>query len=132
MWLFLFVLLEFFRLSVKGEEGGDYFKTRQYINPGIPGPWVKSTEGSVWPMPKKMDYIGNAFYIIEKNQFEFKMANEDTEKCDIIVLAVSRFRKRFFPKSKNIAFFNETVSLKSIIRHQFKITFIYSIRISNQ
>ena len=115
MWLFLFVILEFTRISVKGEDGGDFFKSREYINPGIAGPWVKSAEGSVWPMPKKMDYTGNAFYVVEMNEFEFKMASEATKGCDIITSAVRRFNKRFFPKSKNIPYFNETVRSHFII-----------------
>ena len=100
---------------VNGQDGGgDYFKTRQYINPGMPGPWIKAAQGSVWPKPKNIHFNGENFYIFNMKHFRFHLANDAAKICDIITSAMKRYKKRIFPKTKSVADFDESVILKRL------------------
>ncbi len=55
---------------------GDYFKTRRMIHPGAPGPWVQSSKGEVWPMPKLIKYNKERFLVLDPASFEFRVMHE--------------------------------------------------------
>ena len=62
------VILDAHSSFVKGESGGDFFKTRTFINPGRPGPWIYASRGEVWPKPQVMRNAGKNFSIIQPGE----------------------------------------------------------------
>ncbi len=72
MWL-LKLLLLLTVLSSCCLAQGDYFKSRSYIHPGRPGPWIRSTKGQVWPKPHSLKLNGNRFSVVDATKFEFKV-----------------------------------------------------------
>jgi hypothetical protein len=53
---------------------GDYFKSRQYIHPGKPGPWISATRGQVWPKPKLVKENGGRFSTLNPDTFTFHVS----------------------------------------------------------
>ena len=64
---------------VNGESGGDFFKSRTFINPGRPGPWIYASRGQVWPKPQMMRNAGKNFSILHPDETLFQVSNAKME-----------------------------------------------------
>ncbi len=66
---------------------GDFFKSRTYIHPGLPGPWVKPTRGEVWPKPHSLKENAGRFSVVDPTEFEFQVGDESDEKFILITIS---------------------------------------------
>lgn len=69
----IFFILVLVVSLVSGDSGGDFFKTRTFINPGRPGPWIQATRGQVWPKPQMINNRGKNYSVIHPGEFIFKV-----------------------------------------------------------
>lgn len=72
---FVAVVVAVLDKGVTGDSGGDFFKTRTFINPGRPGPWIYASRGEVWPKPQMMNNRGKNFSMIHPGEFVFQVSS---------------------------------------------------------
>ena len=69
----MFLLALLLSLASAASAQGDFFKSRTYIHPGLPGPWVKPTRGEVWPKPHSLKENAGRFSVVDPTEFEFQV-----------------------------------------------------------
>ena len=62
------IFLSYFFFVREIESKGDYFRPK----PKTSGPWVKPTEGEIWPRPYNQHYLDNIL-LIDAKTFSFKV-----------------------------------------------------------